>query len=126
MNNLYRINKHPKELKNSICVCLTEQTHHWGPFHDGARKVHVSVSGNHEFNQSASAIDACAVGAGFGLFFSHQVADLVKLGKLNIVLTRFEPPVLPVSMIYPHARLLTVRTRIFIDWLKNDLENFQP
>ena len=122
----HRLPQHPKDLKNANCVCLTEQTRNWGPFIDNSRKIYVSVDGNLEFNQSAPAIDACAAGAGFGLFFSYQVADLVKRGQLKIILQKFEPAVLPISIVYPHARLLPARTRIFIDWVKKDLKNFQP
>jgi DNA-binding transcriptional LysR family regulator len=118
--------RQPKDLKKFNCVCLNEQARSWGPFHQDSRKIHVAVNGNLEFNQSAPAIDACAADAGFGLFFSYQVADLVKSGHLKIVLSDFEPPMLPISIVYPHARLRPVRTRIFIEWIKKDLKNFQP
>ena len=39
-------------------------------------------------------------------------------GRLEILLEDFEAPPRPVSVIYPHARLLPARTRAFIDWMK--------
>jgi DNA-binding transcriptional LysR family regulator len=44
----------------------------------------------------------------------------VKQGRLTIVLDEFELPPRPVSVIYPHARLLPARTRAFIDWMKTE------
>jgi DNA-binding transcriptional LysR family regulator len=37
------------------------------------------------------------------------------------VLRDFEPPPLPVSIVYPHARLLSTRVRVFVDWLTKRL-----
>ena len=30
----------------------------------------------------------------------------------------------PVSVIYPHARLMPVRTRAFVDWMKQEFSGF--
>jgi DNA-binding transcriptional LysR family regulator len=116
---------HPKDLKNRNCVGLTEQSHRWGAFSDGGRPYQCAVSGNLEFNQSAPAIAACVAGIGLGQFLSYQVAPFVRGKQLQIVLAEFEPAELPISIVYPHARLLPNRTRVFIDWVMADLHNFQ-
>ena len=84
-----------------------------------------AVKGNIEFNHIAPAVEACAAGVGFGLFFSYQVLPLVAQGRLRIVLEDFEPPPRPVSVIYPHARLLPARTRAFIDWMKAEFDGLR-
>ncbi len=43
-------------------------------------------------------------------------------GKLRVVLDAFEPPKLPVSVVYPDARLMSTRLRAFVDWLKERLK----
>jgi DNA-binding transcriptional LysR family regulator len=61
-------------------------------------------------------------GMGFGMFISYQVEALVRQKKLKVVLEAFEPPPRPISVVYPHARLLPARTRLFVDWIKAELE----
>ncbi len=43
-------------------------------------------------------------------------------GRLEILLEGSEAPPRPVSVIYPHARLLPARTRAFIDWMKAEFD----
>ena len=67
-------------------------------------------------------LDACREGLGFGLFLSYQSAPLVAAKKLRLVLRDFEPEPIPVSVVYPHARLMSPRIRVFVDWMKRHLQ----
>ena len=117
--------QHPKDLLKANCVRVTDHAPTWGPFNDQGRQLRLAVSGNLEFNQNAPAIAACAAGVGFGMFLSYQVAPFVQSKQLRIVLADFEPPTRPISVVYPHARLLPKRTRVFIEWIKKELQDFQ-
>ena len=117
--------KHPKDLLKANCVRLTDHAPTWGPFMDQGRPLRLAVSGNLEFNQIAPAVAACAAGAGFGSFLSYQVAPFLKNKQLRTVLEDFEPPPRPINIVYPHARLLPMRTRVFIEWMKKELREFQ-
>jgi DNA-binding transcriptional LysR family regulator len=44
-------------------------------------------------------------------------------GKLQQVLAEFPPPNMPVSVLYAQNRQVSVRVRIFIDWLNNQFTN---
>ena len=118
--------QHPKDLLKANCVRVTDHAPTWGPFNDRGRQLRLAVSGNLEFNQNAPAIAACAAGVGFGMFLSYQVAPFLQSKQLRIVLADFEPPTRPISVVYPHARLLPKRTRVFIEWIKKELQDFQP
>jgi len=72
-------------------------------------------------NQVKASVDACVAGLGFGLFFSYQVMPWVESGELEIILSDFEPAPLPVSLVYPHTRLMAMRVRTLVDWLALDL-----
>lgn len=117
--------RHPKDLLNANCVRVTDHAPTWGPFNDGGRPLRLSVSGNLDFNQNAPAVEACAAGAGLGSFFSYQVAPFLKTRQLRTVLEEFEPAPRPIHIVYPHARLLPARTRVFIDWMKQALSEFR-
>jgi DNA-binding transcriptional LysR family regulator len=113
--------RHPDALAGARCIRLTGGAAHWWTFQEDGRTFQVPVTGNLEFNQTAPAVDACAAGAGFGHFLSYQVAPRVARKELRIVLEAFEQPAWPLSLIYPHARLLPARTRVFIEWMKTEL-----
>jgi DNA-binding transcriptional LysR family regulator len=117
--------KHPKDLLKANCVRITDHSPTWGPFNDQGKPLRLAVSGNLDFNQIAPAVAACAAGAGFGSFFSYQVAPFLKNKQQRTVLEDFEPPRRPINIVYPHARLLPMRTRVFIEWMKTELKEFQ-
>ncbi|MEO6017670.1 MAG: LysR family transcriptional regulator [Polaromonas sp.] len=118
--------RHPKDLLKANCVRVTDHFLTWGPFNDQGKPLRLAVSGNLEFNQNAPAVAACVAGAGLGMFFSYQVAPFLKTRQLRTVLEPFEPPPRPINVIYPHARLLPMRTRVFIEWIRKELRGFQP
>lgn len=113
--------RHPRDLLKSNCVRFSGSSGPWWTFYEGKRQFTVAVTGNLEFNHVAPATAACAEGMGFGMFVSYQVAPYLRQKKLRRVLEDFEPPPQPISIVYPHARLLPARTRVFIEWMKREL-----
>jgi DNA-binding transcriptional LysR family regulator len=85
-------------------------------FRSGGKTQRVSVADVLTTNQVDSALDACTKGLGLGRFLAYQVHDLLASGRLVRVLAGLEPGPLPISLAYPHARLLSPRVRAFIDW----------
>jgi DNA-binding transcriptional LysR family regulator len=116
--------KHPRDLQHCNCIRNLAGAA-WGDFQERGRAFRVEVSGNLEFNHVLPAVQACADGAGFGMFFSYQVQPFLASKRLKIVLGQFERPPRPINVVYPHARLLPARTRAFIDWIRADLTAFQ-
>ena len=117
--------KHPRDLLKANCVRFIGGSGPWWTFHEGRRQFSVTVTGNLEFNHVAPAAAACIEGMGFGMFISYQVAPYLKEKKLKRVLEDYEPPPRPISIVYPHARLLPARTRVFVDWMKRELSNLE-
>jgi DNA-binding transcriptional LysR family regulator len=117
--------RHPKDLLRANCIRMLAGPPTWGDFQEKGRSFRVPVTGNLEFNHVLPAVQACAAGAGIGMFFSYQVAPYLEARQLKVVLERFELPPRPISIVYPHARLLPARTRAFIDWVRSDITAFQ-
>ena len=119
--------KHPRDLLEANCLRFVSIGGAGGgwTFYEKSKSFVVPVTGNLEFNQAAPAVQACVDGLGFGMFLSYQPAPFIKEKRLRIVLESFEPPPRPVSVVYPHARLLPARTRVFIDWMKQELRGFK-
>ena len=118
--------QHPRDLQQANCIHRIDGRNTWGPFQEHGRLFDVEVSGQLAFNHNAPAIAACVLGGGFGQFFSYQVAAELQQGELVEVLQDFQGPPTPVQVVYPHARLLPVRARLFIDWMRQELAGFAP
>jgi DNA-binding transcriptional LysR family regulator len=88
---------------------------------DSGRSLSVQPKTVLTCNQAYASMDACVAGLGFGVFLSYMIRPLEREKKLEVVLEKFEPPPLPVSIVYPHARLLSTRVRVFLDWLAKEL-----
>ncbi len=117
--------QHPKDLLLGNAVRVFSRWQPW-TFQGGKKQFTVPVTGNLEFNQISPAIDACLAGMGYGLFLSYQVAPYVQQKRLTIVLENFEQPPRPISIVYPHAQLLPARTKVFIDWIRQELNGIVP
>jgi DNA-binding transcriptional LysR family regulator len=118
--------RHPRDLLQANCIRMTGGPPAWGDFQEDGKVFRLPVTGNLEFNHVWPAVQACAEGAGFGIFFSYQVAPFLADKRLKIVLERFELPPRPISIVYPHARLLPARTRAFIDFIRAEITQFRP
>jgi DNA-binding transcriptional LysR family regulator len=119
--------QHPKDLLQANCVRRVGNNTGWGPFIDKEQKgrpFSINVNGNLDFNQIAPTVQACVAGLGFGMFLSYQVAPYLAQKQLQVVLETYESAPRPLSLVYPHARLLPTRTRALIDWLREELKGF--
>lgn len=118
--------KHPRELVNHNCLrTIGGSRVTWGDFQENGRVFQVPVSGNLEFNHVWPTVQACVEGAGLGMFFSYQVEPLLREKKLRVLLEEFELPPRPISIVYPHARLLPARTRAFIAFAREEIRQFR-
>ncbi|MBI1194918.1 MAG: LysR family transcriptional regulator [Gammaproteobacteria bacterium] len=109
---------HPQALSDLPCVRFTgiSPGSEW-EFADGTDRLLVPIKDAFACNQVGASVNACAAGVGFGRFIDYQVMPLVGAGRLVRVLREFEPPPTPLSLVYPHTRLLSPRVRAMIDWL---------
>jgi len=117
--------KHPRELAAANCLRFAGSGALGWTFYQDGQSFKVPVGGNLRMNHVAPLVDACAAGIGFGVFMSYQVADQLARNTLKIVLERFEPPAQPIHVVYPQARLLPARARLFIDWIRRELRGFK-
>lgn len=108
----------PEDLAVLPCVRFTgiSSGSVWHFFRNG-KQFQVTVNGRLICNQAGPAVNACSAGLGFGMFLCYQVMPAVQRGELELVLTDFEPEPLPLSLVFPHHRLLSTRLRIFMDWM---------
>ncbi|HEY3498613.1 MAG TPA: LysR family transcriptional regulator [Polyangiaceae bacterium] len=116
---------HPRDLHAHNCVRFWRAGSSNWTFSVDGKALSIPVRGNLSVNQSAAAAEACARGLGIGTFFGYQVMPYVASGALRVVLSAFEPPPQPIHVVYPEAKLVPARTRVFIDFIKRHLAREQ-
>lgn len=116
--DLHGAPSHPSDLLALPCVeTLSNARREW-VFRQHPDRLSIRVSGSLSVNHVATAVQSCVAGAGFGQFYSYQVADHLRTGALAVVLEQYELEPVPVQVVYPHARHLPRRSRLFIEALK--------
>ncbi len=118
--------EHPRELARAPCLCFSGVDGRRWLFREGGRAFAVMVNGPMESNLAAPVLDACEAGLGFARCLSYQAAPLLQAGRLGIVLADYEVEPWPVQITYPSARLLPLRARVFIEWMKRALLDAAP
>jgi len=84
-------------------------------FVDGKDDIRVDISPRFSTNSSDAAIQYAEAGGGLTRVMAYQAATSLKMGRLKIVLEKFELRPLPIHIVYPTSRLLSAKVRTFID-----------
>jgi DNA-binding transcriptional LysR family regulator len=119
--------KRPQDLRSHDCITFDglSSPDSW-TFLDGRSTVAIDVHSRLIVNTAEAALDAAVAGVGLTRLLSYQAADALRAGKLHAVLEKFEPPVWPLSLVYPGQGLLPLKLRAFLDFavprLKSRLE----
>ncbi len=67
-------------------------------------------------NSNDTAIAAAVAGHGIARVLSYQISAELRAGKLEIVLADFEPPPVPISVVYAEGRRAAAKVRAFVDF----------
>lgn len=89
-------------------------TPEWRFSQDGPRS-HVSFTPTFVTNSADAALGHAELGRGLVMLLAYQVAESVRAGRLKVLLSKFEPPPLPIQLVYPTTRLLSAKVRAFVD-----------
>jgi len=107
----------PADLTRLDCVSFEGLTSsaNW-QFSKAKAEVSVTIHSRLVVNTAEAAIDAATAGVGVTRVLSYQVADALRSGELAVVLERFEPEPVPVSLVHAGGRLLPLKLRAFLDF----------
>ncbi|CAI1538625.1 LysR family transcriptional regulator [Serratia proteamaculans] len=86
-------------------------------FLHGSETLSVSVSGQAAVNETGLYIKMCLEGFGLAQLAENVVSEHLQKGTLVEVLADWQPPSVPVTLLYPHQRFLSPAVRAFADWV---------
>jgi len=108
----------PDDLADHQCIIRTasREGEVW-PFRVGPRVKAVRVAGRFRTSGALAANAAAVQGLGIASAPLWQVRSLVDQGKVELILTGFEPPPAPMHAVWPATNLPAAKTQLFIDFL---------
>ena len=113
--------QHPSELVRHQCLALSSdasQTRGWAFIVDGA-VTHLRLSGRLDCSDGQVLHDWCVAGMGLAWRSTWEIEHEVACGRLVSVLERFAAAPNGIYAVFPHAKHLPLRVRLWIDFLKN-------
>jgi DNA-binding transcriptional LysR family regulator len=108
----------PQDLARHRCIASTAVTPHdsWSfGARKGARAKRVRIDPVLSVNVAGAAIHSALDGIGITCALSYQVAEHLERGALVRLLAAFEPPPMPVHIIYPTTSARTAKVRAFVE-----------
>lgn len=89
----------------------------------GTEILSVPVSGEAAVNETGLYIKMCLEGFGLAQLAERVVSEHLQEGRLIEVLAEWQPPSVPVTLLYPHQRFLSPAVRAFADWIAGLIQN---
>jgi DNA-binding transcriptional LysR family regulator len=113
--------QHPSDLARHECLTLSSdasQSRGWAFLVDGA-VTHLRPSGRLDCSDGQVLHDWCIEGLGIAWRSTWEVESEVAAGRLQTVLDEFAAPPNGIYAVFPHAKHLPLRVRLWIDFLKH-------
>lgn len=109
--------QHPRDLSAHQCISFEPLTgaRTW-QFAIGGKNLTVPVRSRLVVTGAEAAVDAAICGLGLACVLSYQAEAAIAAGTLAPVLQSFEPPPLPVSLLYPGRARLPLKLRVLLDF----------
>lgn len=115
---------HPLELLKRECLTMSNdssQNRGWLfqiPKGDDVELIHVKPTGSMSCSDGEVLHDWCLSGLGIAWRSTWEVEAEIRSGRLVALLEKFDTPANGIHAVFPHARHLPLRVRLWIDFLK--------
>ncbi|MFM8768334.1 MAG: LysR family transcriptional regulator [Rubrivivax sp.] len=117
--------QHPSELARHECLTLSSdasQTRGWA-FRVEGEVTHLRPHGRLDCSDGQVLHDWCLKGLGIAWRSTWEVESEIASGRLQAVLEDYAAPPNGIFAVFPHARHLPLRVRLWIDFLKQTYGN---
>jgi len=83
----------------------------------GKKRIEVKVNGRLRFSHPFVCLAAARAGFGIARAPAFVAADDLRAGRVQSLLSEFEPDPIAIHAIYPHTRHLASKVRVFVDFM---------
>jgi LysR family transcriptional regulator, regulator for bpeEF and oprC len=112
--------KKPEDLAGHNCLAFTFRdtrlAREWRFAQAGGETV-LPIEGTMSLSDGAAVCDAARAGYGLAQLQDFFIDALIARGQLVAVLEKFKPAAQPIWLVYPQARHLSPKVRVFVDFM---------
>ncbi|MGQ7862399.1 LysR family transcriptional regulator [Pseudomonas sp. 32A] len=113
---------HPGQLREAkIVTSSSSQLVSEWQFMEGGQPLNVAVEPRLVVTANNAAINLARLGWGVTRVLSYQVASDVRADALEIILQDFEPPALPIHVVFQNSARVPAKVNTFVDFLVSRL-----
>ncbi|WP_439855118.1 LysR family transcriptional regulator [Pseudomonas yamanorum] len=113
---------HPGQLREAkIVTSSSSQLVSEWQFMEGDQPLNVAVEPRLVVTANNAAINLARLGWGVTRVLSYQVASDVRAGALEIILQDFEPPALPIHVVFQNSARVPAKVNTFVEFLVSRL-----
>jgi len=113
---------HPGQLREAkIVTSSSSQLVSEWQFMEGDQPLNVAVEPRLVVTANNAAINLARLGWGVTRVLSYQVASDVRAGALEIILQDFEPPALPIHVVFQNGARVPAKVNTFVEFLVSRL-----
>ncbi|MDR0193420.1 LysR family transcriptional regulator [Pseudomonas yamanorum] len=113
---------HPGQLREAkIVTSSSSQLVSEWQFRESNQPLSVAVEPRLVVTANNAAINLARLGWGVTRVLSYQVANDVRAGALEIILQDFEPPALPIHVVFQNSARVPAKVNTFVDFLVSRL-----
>ena len=94
-----------------------------GTISGGGKRIDVPISSRVIVNIADAALDSVLAGFGYSQLTSYQAMDAILSGRLQRVLSEFEQPAVPISVLHVDVHNATAKVRSFVDFIVDGLRS---
>ena len=118
--------KRVEDLARHNCLAFTfretRQARAWR-FAQGGVETAINPKGNISLSDGVAVCDAACAGRGLAQLQDFFIDEPIARGQLVSILDKFAPAPQPIWVVYPQARHLSPKVRVFVDFM---VEKFKP
>jgi LysR family transcriptional regulator for bpeEF and oprC len=112
--------KKPEDLARHNCLAFTfretRQARAWR-FTQGGVEIAINPKGNISLSDGVAVCDAACAGRGLAQLQDFFIDEPIARGQLVSILDKFAPAPQPIWVVYPQARHLSPKVRVFVDFM---------
>lgn len=114
--------KIPADLAQHNCIVYQPLGTEWTFQNKTGHSTIVKVSGNFQTDNSVAIREAVLSGIGIAVSPIWLFGNLTQSPQLRILLQAYQPPPLPIQVVYRRGRFIPAKVRCFIDYLSDEFE----
>jgi DNA-binding transcriptional LysR family regulator len=111
--------KHPNELSQHECLIYQSGNHfvNWLFRDEAGENLSIKVKGSFQSDDGGLLLNACQHGQGVFYTPSFLIEDAINQGRLELALVDYDPENTGIYALYPNAKFVPNKVRVFIDYL---------